>query len=203
MGTHQITRAAGMLWCYLEVSPSQRRLALGSPHKQGGEERLGKGSVSCSCQQPTGLPDYRGPGLASGSQGSPVHLRETSSDGKRSNHQLLTYLPEPDGAPLFHLSGGPHRLLVSPVGSLDWPLSFTRSKMTLLLRGRILLLTPRDWQGQDAPMLPLGGQEDSTTGETVGNTAVAPSTDPHHPQAPGAAERPARGSRQMCVSLSL
>ena len=57
--------------------------------------------VSYYCQQLTGFPDNGVPGLMSGSQGSPAHFREKSTDRKRSSHQshYLPLEPFPLGLP--------------------------------------------------------------------------------------------------------
>lgn len=48
--------------------------------------------VSFSCRQLTKLPSHGVLGPARGSQGSPAHFRETSTDQKRSSHQSCTHL---------------------------------------------------------------------------------------------------------------
>lgn len=156
-----------------------------SPAVRGG----GPGEGECFLFSPAAhrASCYGGPGLASGSQGSPAHLRETSSGRKRSSHQSLTHPPEPGWT---ILSGGPHYLglfLVSPLGSLDWPLSFTRSKLTRENASADPQRLART-KSPDAATTPLSrGQEDSAAGETVGKTTVAPSC----PQSPTIPRPPA------------
>lgn len=102
--------------------------------------------VSCSCQQLTGLPNNGVPGFGSSSQGSPAHFRETNTDQKRSSHwspSLGTFHTLVSSVPFSYtqmehfysiLSCGPYYLvlvLVSPLGSRGWPLSFTKPKVTM------------------------------------------------------------------------
>lgn len=77
----------------MEPPPMKTHPRFASPVVRGG----GSGEGECFLFSPAAhrASCYGGPGLSSGSQGSPAHLRETSSGRKRSSHQSLIHPPEP------------------------------------------------------------------------------------------------------------
>lgn len=111
------------------------------------------------------------------------------------------------GHPCSILSGGPHYLglfLVSPLGSLDCPLSFTRSKVTRENASADPQRLARTKSPDAATTALYRGQEDSTAGETVGKAAVAPSCAqiPTTPRPQGCWRASQRQQTDTCESVS-